>query len=141
MKINEEFADLIFTQRFAKDANAGQIADAASATWRDINTALSPVIGQHGVVALIKRSLHLQHIYYPALKSIQGTSIVPDKFSALYALLIEETATNAVLINSALLNTFYGLLANLISASLTNQLLHSVFTASSNGDPVQDILL
>lgn len=140
MKIKEEFADLIFAQRFAKDANASQIADAASATWRDINIALSPVIGQHGVVALIKRSIHLQHIRYPALQTLYGSSILPDEFSALHALLFKETATNAVLINNALLNTFYELLANLIGASLTNQLLHSVFATPSNGDPVQDTL-
>ena len=140
MNTEEEFATLIFAQRCSKDASANEIADAACRTWRDINCALSPVIGQHGVVALIKRTLHLQHLHYPALKAIHGSRILPGEFPALHALLIKETSLNAVLINSALLNTFYELLTNLIGVSLTHQLLHSVLAPPSNGDPVQDNL-
>jgi len=140
MKTEEEFAASIFAQRCPKDASAGQVADGACSIWRDINTALSPVIGQHGVVALIKRSLHLQCMYYPALKTIPGSKILPSEFLALHALLIKETTANAVLTNNALLNTFYELLTNLIGASLTHQLLHSVFAPPSNGAPVQDTL-
>jgi len=140
MKTKEKFADSIFAQRCPKNASASQVADAACTIWHDINTALSPVIGQQGVVALIKRSLHLQHICYPVLKTIHGSKILPADFSALHTLLIKETTTNAVLINNALLNTFYELLTNLIGTSLTHQLLHVVFVPPSNGAPVQDIL-
>lgn len=140
MRMEEEFADAVFAQRCAKDASAHQIADVACATWRDINIILSPIIGQQGVAALIKRSLHLQHVNYPVLKAIQGSIILPGGFPALHALLIKETTTNAILINNSLLNTFYELLTNLIGVSITHQLLHSIFAPPSNGDPVQDIL-
>jgi len=138
MKTEKKFAYSIFAQRCPKNASVSQIADAACVIWHDINTALSPVIGQHGVVALIKRSLHLQCIHYPTLKVIHGSKVFPEKFSALHALLIKETSTNAVLVNSALLDTFYELLINLVGASLTHQLLHSVFAPPSNGAPAQD---
>lgn len=140
MKVEQGSIETIFSCRYAKDATAIQIADAASATWRDINVVLSPIIGQKGVVALVKRSLHLQHPHYPVLKAIHGSKILPGDFPALHAILIKETNVNAALINDALLNTFYELLTNLIGATLTHQLLHSVLAPPSNGDPAQDIL-
>lgn len=138
--MNEEFANSIFVQRCSKDASASQVADAACAIWRDITLALSPVIGQRGVVALIKRSLHLQHVNYPVLKTLYGSKILPGEFPALHAMLIKETTINAILINTALLNTFYELLINLIGAPLTHQFLHSVLAPPSSGDPLQDTL-
>jgi len=140
MRTGKEFADSIFAQRCPENASACQVADIACKIWHNINIALSPVIGHHGVVALLNRSLHLQYIYYPALKAIHGSKILHGEFPALHNLLIKETTTNAVLINSELLNTFYELLTNLIGASLTYQLLYSVLAPYSNGDPVQDIL-
>jgi len=138
MMMKEE-SDFIFAQR-CTNASADQIGDAACAIWRDINSALSPVIGPHGVAALFKRSLHLQHSHYPVLKTIHGSKVISGDFPALHDLLIKETTTNAVLINNALLNTFYELLINLIGISLTRQLLHSVLAPTHNGDPVQDTL-
>ena len=92
------------------------------------------------MIALIKRSIHLQHANYPVLKTIHAIKILPNGFPALHAVLVKETDTNAVSINSALLNTFYELLINLIGAALTEQLLQPVFETPSNGDPVQDNL-
>jgi len=125
---------------YAKDASATEIADNAILAWCDIYNALSPIIGQRGVIALTKRCLHLQQLNYPSLKIIRNSNIFPGEFSSLHAVLVNETSTNAALISSALLNTFYELLSNLIGETLTLQLLHSVFDAPSNGDPVQDTL-
>lgn len=140
MKAEHDFAIANFARRYGKNASATQIADAATATWRDIYTALSPIIGQRGVVVLTKRCLHLQQLNYPSLKVIRDSKILPGEFPALHAVLIKETSTNAILINNALLNTFYELLSNLIGMSLTLQLLHSVFDTPSNRDPLQDTL-
>jgi len=140
MKVEQESLEPIFPCRYPKDATTHAIADAASATWRDINIALSPIIGQKGVAALVKRSLHLQHVDYPVLKAIHSSKILSSGFPTLHAVLIKETNLNAALINNALLNTFYELLTNLVGASLTHQLLHPVFVTPSNGDPVQDTL-
>jgi hypothetical protein len=139
MKMEEKFSEFIFAQR-CKDASAIQIADIACVVWRDISSALSPVLGQRGVAALFKRSLHLQHLHYPVLKTIHSPKILSSEFPSLHAILGRETTTNAILINNALLNTFYELLTRLIGISLTHQLLHSLLAPSSNGDPVQDTL-
>ena len=140
MKAEHDLAIAIFARRYAKDANISQISDAAISTWRDIYTALSPIIGQRGVVVLTKRCLHLQQLNYPSLKVIRDSNILPNDFPSLHAVLVKETTANAVAINNALLNTFYELLSNLIGTSLTLQLLHSVFDQPSNGEPVQDTL-
>lgn len=64
--------------------------------------------------------------------------MAPREFSALHAVLLQQTLTNAVLINNALLNTFYELLEYLIGASLIHQLLHSSFAPPAGGNPLQD---
>jgi hypothetical protein len=68
MRTEEEFAESIVAWRCSKDASARQVADAASTIWSNINSAMSPIIGQHGVAALFKRSLHLQQVNYPWTK-------------------------------------------------------------------------
>jgi hypothetical protein len=140
MKTQQGFAVEIFSKRYAKNATAIQIADAASSIWRDIYTALSPVIGPRGGVALTKRCLHLQQSIHPCLKPICESTVLPNGFPSLHAVLAKETSANAVLVNTALLNTFYELLSNLIGTSLTRTLLHSVFDAPSNGEPEEDTL-
>lgn len=140
MKTELEFADTIGKWRAAGTTNALHIADAASATWRDIDVALSPIIGQRGVTALLKRSLHLAKVNHPFLIAVHDPVILPDEFPALHAALSKETPENAIIINSTLLNTFYELLVNLIGAALTRQLLHSIFEIPSSDDPVQDTL-
>jgi len=140
MKAEKDFATAFFAGRYGKDANSIQIADAAALIWSDISIALSPVIGQRGVETLTKRCLHLQKFHYPSLKTISDEKILLSDFHALHSVLINETNTNALLINNALLNTFYELLSNLIGASLTLQLLHSVVDTPSNGNAEQDTL-
>lgn len=140
MKPNQTFADSIFAWRAADNMSPKQIADAASSSWRIINVALSPIIGQRGVTALFKRSLHMARADYPILKNVVGAAILPGEFGALHAALAKETSENAVLINSTILNTFYELLTHLIGSTLTQQLLNSVFDTPSSGDPAQDTL-
>lgn len=140
MKPNQTFADSIFAWRVAENMSSRQIADAASASWRALNIALSPIIGQRGVTALFKRSLHLARLDYPILKNVVGATILPGEFGALHAVLAGETSDSAVIINSTILNIFYELLTNLIGNTLTQQILNSVFDTTSSGDPAQDTL-
>ena len=138
MKTKLEFSDSVFAWRYAQDASVNQIADAAIATWRDINIALSSIIGQQGIAAVIKRSVHLQRLQFPALNAIQDSDMVAGEFSALHAVLLQQTITNAVLINNALVNTFYEQLEYLIGSSLIHQLLHSSFAPPAGGNPLTD---
>ena len=52
-------------------AGAGQIADTVVAVWRRVDAALLPIVGQRGVAALYKRSLHLANAAHPWLGAPQ----------------------------------------------------------------------
>jgi len=123
----------------ADGANIQEIAHAARSLWHDVDAALSPIIGQRGVDALFKRSLYLRHSEYPWLASVYADSFFRNDFAALQTALLLQTSATAAAANSALLQTFYDLLAKLIGDSLTEQLLRSVFDHPYSGPTVQEI--
>jgi hypothetical protein len=120
------------------DGNAERIADAAVSAWRDVDAALSPVIGQRGVAALYKRSLYLTQAAHACLAPVHEGEILPGDFSALRAALSQQTTQDAAAGHGALLQAFYDLLSNLVGASLTEQLLRSVLDKLSDGNGTQD---
>jgi hypothetical protein len=121
-----------------KGASAAQIADNAVSIWRDLDAALSPIIGQRGVAALFKRTLALTRPTYPWLSSVLGGAEQPGDFTALGATLSLQTGPGVVAANEALLRNFADLLINLIGGALTERLLRSVWNSSSSGDAVQE---
>ena len=125
-------------QLSAQGVNAGQTADAAVATWRDIYDVLSPIIGQRGVTALYKRSLYLSRDDYPWLAAVAEGALQASDFTRLRTALAQQSSANAAAANSALLHAFTELLTNLIGASLTERLLLSVWDHPSNGHAVQE---
>lgn len=118
----------------AQGASASSIADAAVAIWRDVEDALSPIIGCSGVAALYRRSLHLARGTHPCLVDTDGADREPAGFPALHRVLCLQSAADAVAANDALLQTFYDLLASLVGATLTERLLRSVQDAHSAGE-------
>ena len=60
--------------------DAEQLADAAVALWRDVWSALSPIIGAAGVAALFQRSIFLRVAEYPWLTNVSDTPR-PDVFN------------------------------------------------------------
>ena len=119
-------------------ATAAQIADATIATWQQIDTALAPIIGQRGVVALYKRSLHLNRQSHPWLAGTpEGVQTTLD-LAPLKSVLAQQSSANAAVAGSALLQTFHELLTSLIGASLTERLLRSVWATFLSGPPAQD---
>jgi hypothetical protein len=119
------------TQLAADGADGQRIADRAVATWRDIDTALSPIIGGRGVAALFKRSLLLTEPRHTSLVAANEDVGASGDFAPLRARLSAQTAENAIAANGALLKTFVDLLTNLIGASLTERLLQSVLDTPS----------
>lgn len=118
--------------RFEKGADAVQIADAMVAIWREISTALCPIIGQRGVAALYKRSVRLASRDHLWLNHVsEGTPATLD-ITTLKSVLAEQSAVAAAAGGDAVLNTFYELLAVLIGDSLTQRLLCSVWGNSSD---------
>jgi hypothetical protein len=118
--------------------DAAHIADSAALIWREVDTALSPIIGQRGVAALYKRSLYLTRTAHPCLALVHEGELLPCEFNTLRATLAAQTSASAAAANGALLQTFHDLLSNLIGQSLTERLLRSVWDNPSSGDAVQD---
>ncbi len=126
--------------RIRNDADVGQIADALVDTWRSIDSKLVPLIGQGGVGALFRRSAHLTMHAHPWLAAAQEGTVGAIDLVALKALILRKNAAQARAGGTAMLHSFYALLAGLVGASLTEQLLRSVWQPSAGAPPAQDKL-
>ncbi|PTU75346.1 hypothetical protein DBO85_05620 [Pseudomonas mangrovi] len=104
-----------------------------------MHVALTPVIGQQGVAALYRRSLHLCATQHPHLASICGSAQAAKGLSSLNAVLAEQSQADGLLFGEVLLTTFYTLLTTLIGPSLTARLLRDVWEPSLSDAPSQDI--
>lgn len=121
-----------------KDADAAQLADAIVSIWQEIDDALGPIIGQRGVAALHRRSLHLTSPAYPWLAGTHESIQTAIDLAALKIVFAQQSGADAAAGAGALLQTFYELLATLVGPSLTVRLLGSVWTNFSSGTPAQD---
>jgi len=127
----------------AEGVTAERIAEISVSTWRDVDAALSPIVGQLGMAALYKRSLYLTRPDHRCLASVYEGKLGPGEFAGLQTALSRQTSMNAAAAHGALLQTFRDLLAKLIGDALTYQLLGSVldsaaFDNPSSGHAVQD---
>ncbi|MDI3354306.1 hypothetical protein MO767_07940 [Pseudomonas sp. UYIF39] len=104
-----------------------------------MDAALTPIIGQQGVVALYRRSLHLCASRHPRLAgtydSVQAASL---DLTALKSVLVEQSEADALFFGDVLLTTFYELLTTLIGPSLTARLLRGVWEPSLSDTPSQE---
>ncbi len=119
-------------------ASAAQVADASVAAWAAVHAALSPVIGARGSAALYKRSLHLARSAYPLLAKAYDAASEGGEYSALRAVLTQQSAADAAAAHDAMLRTFHDLLADLIGRSLTQRLLQAAWGAPSGADAEED---
>ena len=122
------------SHRVTAGEHASGIADAVVATWQEIATALSPLIGERGVAALYKRSLFLTANKHPWLASAYEGLQGPMDLPTLNAVLSQQTPAFAAAGGTALFQTFYELLTSLVGASLTERLLRPVVDVHSTGD-------
>jgi hypothetical protein len=123
-----------------EETESRRIAASAIATWHEIDTALCPIIGRRGVSGLYKRCLNLTRKDYAWLAAVEEALPEAGEFEALQRALSQQTSSVAAAASSALLQTFYNLLTNLIGVSLTTQLLQSVsgFLPAGGHAPSQD---
>ena len=107
--------------------DAASAAQSVIATWEDINAALSPILGEQGVAALLARSLLLTSTEYPWLTCVQqpDTLTYPD-LALLQTVLQGQSRDNAVAGGGALLHTYFELLDSLLGPALTERLLGTV---------------
>lgn len=125
-------------QQAAEGADAAQIAETVVAAWKQIDAALTPIIGYGSVVVLYMRSLHLIDPAHPWLAGMHQTVETSVDLAALKSILAQQSSATAAAVGGELLQTFYELLASLVGPSLTERLLHSVWEDSLSGPPAQD---
>ncbi|MEY4562156.1 MAG: hypothetical protein RLZZ618_1433 [Pseudomonadota bacterium] len=126
-------------RRVGEGASPSQIAAALVAIWREIDTALTPILGQRGVAALFGRSLHLAAVSHGWFADARSTLPITMDFDALLAATARQTPAEAMAGGAQLLQTFHGLLATLVGGSLTDRLLRSAWDNSSSSAPAQDL--
>jgi hypothetical protein len=126
------------TRLAADGADALRIADGAVVVWRELDAALSPIIGRRGVAALFKRSLLLTAPAHPSLVAAHWVVETEGDFDSLRAALKQQSVANAIATNGAMLRQFIALLTTLIGESLTERLLQSVLDKPPRHGAVQE---
>ena len=124
--------------RTGNASDVAQVAGAIVDTWREIVTALTPIIGQRGIATLYKRSLYLTRAAHPWLAGLQDGVPVALELDALRDLLCKQGSVEAAAGGRDQLHTFHELLTSLVGPSLTERLLGSVWANSSSGPTAQD---
>lgn len=117
-------------QRVGPEADTPKIAQAVVAILQEMDAALTPIIGQQGVVAMYRRSVHLCAFTHPHLTGAEDDGQPRLDLIALNSVLVEQPPTDALLFGEALLTAFHDLLTTLIGASLTARLLGGVWESS-----------
>lgn len=125
--------------RVGPNADIARIAQALVTTLQDMGAALTPIIGQQGVVALYRRSIHLCASNHPRLAGTYDSVQSTLDLIALKSVLVEQSETDALFFGEVLLTTFYELLTTLIGPSLTARLLRDVWGPSLSDTPSQEI--
>ncbi|WP_342215377.1 hypothetical protein [Pseudomonas sp. TH39(2020)] len=140
--LSEESRQIVasLAHRVGPNADIATVAQAIASILQDMDAALTPIIGQQGVVALYRRSLHLCASRHPRLAgtydSVQAASL---DLTALKSVLVAQSETDALFFGDVLLTTFYELLTTLIGPSLTARLLRGVWEPSLSDTPSQEI--
>lgn len=124
--------------RVGPNADTASIAEAIVSMLRAIESALTPIIGQQGVIALYRRSLHLSTSAHPRLAGIYDSVPAVMDLTALKSALVEQQDTEALFFGEVLLTTLYELLTTLIGPSLTARLLRGVWEPSLSDHPSQE---
>jgi hypothetical protein len=136
---NQESSRLVHSlaQLAAQGAEVAQLAGAIVSVWVEIESALAPVIGKRGFIALYERSLHMAHAAYPWLVPSQTSVESTMDLTALKTALMGQDSASAAAGGGAHLQALYDLLGSLISLSLTQRLLGPIWEHPLN-DPTPE---
>nr|WP_241667594.1 hypothetical protein [Pseudomonas caspiana] len=139
--LSEESRQIVasLVHRVGPNADIATVAQAIASILQDMDAALTPIIGQQGVVALYRRSLHLCASSHPRLAGTCDRVQAGMDLTALKSVLVEQSETDALFFGDVLLTTFYELLTTLIGPSLTARLLRGVWEPSLSDTPSQEI--
>jgi hypothetical protein len=124
--------------RIAPDADAAAIAQAVVDCWRDVEAALSPIIGQRGVLAIYHRCMHVASATYVWLPRTPADPAAPMDLAALQTLFAQQPVAQALACGHEALLGFEHILSSLIGLSLAHRLLRAAWGAPAGGTPTQD---
>lgn len=138
--LSEESRQILasLTHRVGPNADIATTAQAITSILQNMDTALTPIIGQQGVAALYRRSLHLCAANHPRLAGTYDSVQASLDLTALKSVLVEQSEADALFYGEVLLTTFYELLTTLIGPSLTARLLRGVWEPSLSDTPSQE---
>jgi len=138
--LSEESRQIVasLTHRVGPNADIASVAEAITSILRDMDAVLTPILGQQGVAALYRRSLHLCAANHPRLAGTYDSVQASLDLTALKSVLVEQSAADALFFGEVLLSTFYQLLTTLIGPSLTARLLRGVWEPSLSDTPSQE---
>jgi hypothetical protein len=125
-------AVLVGRLRPATDAPA--VADAMISLWREIESALGPVIGAGGLAVLHARAIHQTssiHSWLPARASVDWAF----DLTALRSAVSQQTAGEATGACVSFFQAFYELLDSLVGSLLTEQLLAPIWAHAPSASP------
>lgn len=114
------------------------VAKTVMSTLRGIQQELAPIIGQRGLAALYKRSLHLAKAEFAWLPESHSSSLDELDLMPLTTVLAKRSAAEAAAAGARLLQDFDDLLVTLIGPSLTRRLLRSVWINSLSASSALD---
>lgn len=138
--LSEESRQILasLTHRVGPNADIATTAQAITSILQNMDTALTPIIGQQGVAALYRRSLHLCAANHLRLAGTYDSVQASLDLTALKSVLVEQSEADALFFGEVLLTTFYELLTTLIGPSLTARLLRGVWEPSLSDTPSQE---
>jgi hypothetical protein len=119
-------------------ASSEELAALIATTLRRVDQALVPIVGQRGMAALYKRSLHLSRPMHPWLPVVAEGAESQTNLAALAAALAKRTSAEAASAGTRLLESLEALLTTLIGESLTERLLRPVWATLLSGPSARD---
>lgn len=138
--LSEESRQIVasLAHRVGLNADIAAIAQAIISILQDMDAALTPIIGNQGAAALMRRSLHLCVTTHPQLAGTYENALAGPALIVLKSVLVEQSKADALFFGEALLATYYELLTTLIGPSLTARLLCGVWESSLSDTPSQE---
>ena len=133
-----DFMTAFFAAGMRSGASSDQIAELTAVICRDIDAALTPIIGRLGAAALLNRSLHLTARTHGWLAVLGEGDQMAFDMAALKLALAQQTSAEAAASSALFLTTFNDMLIKLIGASLAERLLHPVWATFLSGPSEQD---
>lgn len=124
---------VVMAQRFAQESAPAPIAHWITSMFEELDAALVPLLGAHSVAAIYRRGLHLTAVAHPWLVASREHAPHGMDLAHLTSVLGQQSSGNAATAGCALLQAMRDVLAGVIGAAPTEQLLHPVWERFCGG--------